>query len=401
VGDNGAAQQIYRTSPAMPVTASHLPSRVTILLSDAGGGHRSAARSLADALEGRAHVSLLNLLDEYTPFPFNRFSSSYGPWVNHAPGLWSLVYRAMESRKRITIGERSAYPLVRRRLRSVLAETQPDLVISVHPLLTGVPLRILREVGNPAPFVTVVTDPVSVHPAWFCPKVDLCTVATDEAQQLAISYGMNPDRVQVIGLPVRRAFWDPRDQPKTALRAKLGLNHLPMVLLTGGGAGIGNVLPMAQVIARRLAESGLPAQMVIIAGRNVELLRQLQSCSWPIPVTPLGFVDAMADWLAASDLLISKAGPGTLAEAACLGVPVLVTGYIPGQEEGNIRWLMTTGAGTFAQDPEKVAALVAEWLEPGNPTLTRMADHARSVARPHAALDIAQRALSLCSANRL
>jgi hypothetical protein len=85
-------------------------------MADAGGGHRSAARSLAEALEGRAQVSVLNLLDEYTPFPFNRFSSSYAPWVNHAPGIYSLVYRATESRKPVVLGEHSAYPLVRKRI---------------------------------------------------------------------------------------------------------------------------------------------------------------------------------------------------------------------------------------------------------------------------------------------
>jgi 1,2-diacylglycerol 3-beta-galactosyltransferase len=370
--------------------------RVVILMADAGGGHRSAARSLAEALEGKAHVQVLNLLDEYTPFPFNRFSSSYGPWVNYAPGLYSLFYRATESRRPVVLGEQSVYPLVRKRLADVLLSMQPDIVMSVHPLLTGVPLRVLREAGNQAPFITVVTDPVTAHPAWFCPEVDLCVVATEEARKLAMASGMDPRRVRVVGLPVRRAFSIQRTQPKAAQRLALGLDpDRRLILMTGGGAGIGKVLPMARAIARRLGRANLPVQMAIIAGRNTELLRQLRRTKWPIPVRPLGFVEAMADWLAASDLLVSKAGPGTLAEAACLGVPVVVTGYIPGQEEGNIDWVEHTGAGAYIRKTERVAELVTDWLMPQNPTLVRMAERASEVGRPQAAADIVSLALGL------
>ncbi len=180
------------------------------------------------------------------------------------------------------------------------------------------------------------------------------------------------------------------------MRAKLGIRpDVPLILLTGGGAGIGKVAQMASVIAARLADAQVPAQMAVIAGRNKELLRQLQSEPWPMPVIPLGFVENMPEWLAACDLLISKAGPGTLAEAACVGVPVLVTGYIPGQETGNVEWVTRSGAGAFAQEPERVAELVAEWLQPGSSTLTRMAERARSISRPDAAEEIGRVALDL------
>jgi 1,2-diacylglycerol 3-beta-galactosyltransferase len=145
-----------------------------------------------------------------------------------------------------------------------------------------------------------------------------------------------------------------------------------------------------------MATSSFPAQMVIIAGRNEVLLRQVQSEFWPIPVIPLGFVEQMADWLAAADLLISKAGPGTLAEAACVGVPVLVTDFVPGQESGNVAWIERTGAGAFAREPERVAELVRDWLRPGNPKLAEMAARARALGRPEATNEIVHAALALC-----
>ena len=109
--------------------------------------------------------------------------------------------------------------------------------------------------------------------------------------------------------------------------------------------------------------------MAIITGRNSVLERRLRAETWPISVTVLGYVNNMAEWLAAADLLITKAGPGALAEAACLGTPALITGYIPGQESGNVTWAEEHGAGVFEPNIDRIASLVAEWLQPGNPEL--------------------------------
>jgi hypothetical protein len=160
---------------------------ISILMADSGGGHRTAAVSLNEALEGVARVTFLNLMDEHAPFPFNQFSSGYGSVVNLAPWFYTLLYNYAGSRKRVEFTERVLYPYVRPSLAAALESACPDLVISVHPIQTDVPLRILRELGSRAPFVTVVTDPVSPPVAWFCPHVDLCVVATEQARDMAVA----------------------------------------------------------------------------------------------------------------------------------------------------------------------------------------------------------------------
>jgi 1,2-diacylglycerol 3-beta-galactosyltransferase len=363
-----------------------------------GGGHRSVARSLAEAFEGLAHVIPLYLIDDYAPFPFNAMSATYAPWVNYAPWLWRLAYRFGASRERVEWAELATYPLVRRQISPPLVTMRPDLVISVHPLQINLPLRILRSAGNQAPFISVVTDPVTPPVAWFYPDVDLCVVATQPARRAALANGMEPSKVKIIGLPIRRAFTEIRGRPRPDARAELGLRaDLPLVLLTGGGAGIGKVLPCARAISYQLATQETPAQMAIIAGNNDVLQRRLRSEPWPIPVTVLGFVENMASWLAATDLLITKAGPTTLAEAACAGVPVLITGFVPGQENGNVAWVEEHNAGVFVPDTAKAARLVSEWLKPGNPQLAEMAAQARALAHPAAASQIVQAALDLLS----
>jgi len=103
----------------------------------------------------------------------------------------------------------------------------------------------------------------------------------------------------------------------------------------------------------------------------------------------------MAEWLAAADLLITKAGPGALAEAACLGTPALITGYIRGQESGNVTWTVEHGAGIFEPDISRIAELVTDWFRPGDPALARMSAAASALAQPDAARQIAHAALGL------
>jgi 1,2-diacylglycerol 3-beta-galactosyltransferase len=135
--------------------------------------------------------------------------------------------------------------------------------------------------------------------------------------------------------------------------------------------------------------------MAIIAGRNQILQKQLQSEPWPVPVKVLGFVEDMPNWLAAADLLITKAGPGTLAEATCAGLPVIITGHIPGQEDGNVTWLEQHGAGIYAREPARVGALVSDLLRPDNPALAHMAVRSHSLAQCDASAHIAQAVLEL------
>ena len=64
-----------------------------------------------------------------------------------------------------------------------------------------------------------------------------------------------------------------------------------------------------------------------------------------VHVQGLGFVTQMAEYMVAADVLVTKAGPGTISEAAALSLPVMLTSFLPGQEEGNIDFVVDNGFG--------------------------------------------------------
>jgi 1,2-diacylglycerol 3-beta-galactosyltransferase len=282
------------------------------------------------------------------------------------------------------------------RLRRLLCELKPDLVVSVHPVLTALARRSLRRAGSDAPFVVVVTDLFDAHGIWFDPGADLTLVATGGADAKARKHRIPGERIRVVGMPVSLQFLS-RGRSKAEQRVQLGLDpDKTTALLVGGGEGMGKL----DEIAHAISDAGLPIQLVIIAGRNKALREKLAATEWNIPVHVKGFVTDMPDWMGAADVLITKAGPGTIVEGLACGLPILLSGFLPGQEAGNVAFVEQSGVGVLERDPKALARTLGEWLAPGSDTLARLSARARELARPSAALDIASILDDILSAPR-
>eukprot|EP00934_Nitzschia_sp_Nitz4_P007043 Nitzschia sp. Nitz4//scaffold89_size161592//63297//64865//NITZ4_002376-RA/size161592-processed-gene-0.12-mRNA-1//1//CDS//3329559610//7033//frame0 len=106
-----------------------------------------------------------------------------------------------------------------------------------------------------------------------------------------------------------------------------------------------------------------------------------------VKVIALGFVTNMADYMVAADLLVTKAGPGTIAEAASLGLPLLLTSFLPGQEAGNVAVVEESGFGKMEQKASRIASTSLEWWRHPD-KLQQMSLAAQKVGNPDAAHDI-------------
>mmetsp|Transcript_8457 Transcript_8457/g.31450 ORF Transcript_8457/g.31450 Transcript_8457/m.31450 type:complete len:108 (-) Transcript_8457:139-462(-) len=97
----------------------------------------------------------------------------------------------------------------------------------------------------------------------------------------------------------------------------------------------------------------------------------------------------MSEYMAACDCVVSKAGPGTIAEAMICGVPVLLNGCIPCQEEGNIPFVINNRVGGYSEQPKIIASIISSWLAPENASeLQLMSDRAMALGRPEATFHI-------------
>ncbi|XP_051137473.1 probable monogalactosyldiacylglycerol synthase, chloroplastic [Andrographis paniculata] len=375
---------------------SDTPKKVLILMSDTGGGHRASAEAIKAAFSEEFgddyQVFITDLWTDHTPWPFNQLPKSYNFLVKHGT-LWKMTYYA--SAPRVVHGTNFAATstFIAREVAKGLMKYQPDIIISVHPLMQHVPLRILRSKGllKKIVFTTVITDLSTCHPTWFHKLVTRCYCPSEEVSKRALRAGLQRSQIKVFGLPVRPSFVKPV-RPKDVLRKELGMDELlPAVLLMGGGEGMGPIEATARALAGALYDEihGEPiGQILVICGRNKKLVNKLKLVDWKIPVEVKGFVTKMEDAMGACDCVITKAGPGTIAEAMIRGLPIILNDYIAGQEAGNVPYVVKNGCGKFSKSPKEIANIVSEWFGPKQHELIAMSQNALRLARPDAVFKI-------------
>lgn len=371
--------------------ADRLARRLLLLFSETGGGHHSTASAVAQALRDlhgeRAQVELMDALARYAPWPFSRLSSIYPTVVRLRGWPWATGYRLSDGARRIALITSGLWPLIRPAALRFILHHPADVIVSFHPALNHLILRALSATGARTPLLTMVTDLAATHAFWLSPDAARCLVPTEEARHRALTHGVPMERIEVTGLPVSGEFVATARKNPLAVRRRLGLEpESPVVLLVSGGEGMGPV----HRLSRAVASSGVQAQLVVIAGRNGRLRARLASETWPLPVRVEGFVCNMHEWMRAADLLVTKAGPSTISEALVMGLPMVLSGALPGQERPNVDYVVRAGAGAWAPTPGRAASAVRELLAPGSVRLAQMAARSRALARPDAAKRVAK-----------
>ncbi|MCJ7518329.1 MAG: glycosyltransferase [Anaerolineaceae bacterium] len=361
---------------------------IIFLFSDTGGGHRSAAEAIIEALElefpRKFTCEMVDFFLNYSPPPLNLAAPVY-PTFSRMDTLWKFSFDQSDDPDRMRVIYSMFWPYIRLFLYKLLREHPCDMFVSVHPLINIPLLRAMRRREICKPYLVVVTDLVSTHAAWFANEASKIIIPTQQAVRRAIRANVKPDQLKIIGLPVADRFCKPVGE-KRGLREKLGWpQDKVVILLVGGGEGMG---PLEE-ISREINSSNLDVALVAITGRNKKLKEKLESINWSIPVHIYGFVKDMPDLMRAADILLTKAGPGTISEALIAGLPIILYHRISGQEEGNVSYVIDEGAGVWAPDIADIIETLRYWLV--NPSKRQEAvDNARRLARPNASREIAQ-----------
>ena len=319
--------------------------RVLILMSDTGGGHRASAqaldRSLSEQFPGKINVTIMDIWTEHANYPFNNFVPMYR-YLAKNPLLWRGFYAYGQFAPTKLFTEVWSWQNSYKSFKDAIIGSNPDLVVSVHPLCQLMPIWAVEEMNKvrdrkklPINFITVVTDLGGAHSTWFDRRADKIFIPSNAVKKLARAQGfIAEDKIVMRGLPIRPAFWK-NAQPKAQLRKMLGLTQkAKTVLLMGGGDGVGGLPQIAIEIAKSLGKaSSMQSQVIVICGHNAAVKHKLQTRKYPdnVRVVVKGFIDNVDEFMGASDCLVTKAGPGTIAEAMTRGLPLILSSFLPGQ----------------------------------------------------------------------
>jgi processive 1,2-diacylglycerol beta-glucosyltransferase len=316
--------------------------------------------------------------------------------VKTIPQLYRYIYHRAERATEVGRFRTWAHQFTASNLRGLIEQDRPDVVVCTHAFPCGAMAEYKTLFGDAPPVVAIVTD-FAVHRFWIHENIDGYCVATEAMRGAIVERGLAPERVLVSGIPVRHEFATP-SAPRETLRERLDLpRDRHVVLLMGGGLGIA---PIERMLAA-LKDVRAPLAAVVMAGRNVQIGRRLMQTAERVeyPVRALRFVDNVYDYMHAADVLVTKPGGLTTAEALVAQIPIVLCKPLPGQEERNARMLLERGAAIAVRNvdelPETLERLLAD-----NARRHRMVTSGALIARPHAAVDVAKMIAALVGARK-
>jgi len=356
---------------------------VLVLSAAAGAGHVRSAEALVAAFAAKGipakHVEVL----EYASYFFKKvYSDLYIELVNHQPAILGLVYDALDHpwkyrKRRLALDWLNTRPLVR-----LLLTERPRLTVCTHFLPAEILLYLRRKKILDVPVGVVITD-FDLHSMWLYRDVDWYFAACEETKVHLAALGIPPETIHVTGIPIDPVFSSPGE--KGQIRRELGLQpDLTTVLVSAGGFGMGPV----ESLAKALQEVRHPIQVAVICGKNPALKSRIEELPAPShPVRAVGFTTEMERWMAASDLLVGKAGGLTSSEALASGLVMVIVNPIPGQEERNSDHLLEEGVAIRCNNLPALAYKIDTLLS-DKERFDRMRQAVRRLARPNAAADV-------------
>lgn len=365
--------------------------KVLILTAGFGEGHNAAARNLADALEfisEDVQTEILDLLDATYGKANLMVKKTYLGILNYMPGLWNNLYHWMDQ-SRFLDRQFGNLTRLQHALRDILQETQPDCVVSTYPLYGHIIQRLFRDHRERSfRFITIVTDSISVHAAWYRAPSDFFCVANEATAEVLRSAGLSPERIKPLGFPVSPAFT--QALPESLLEPGEGLPKRLLYIINSAKK------KAAKTVEHLLAIPGI--HLTITTGRDPELKADLMKLTQfhADRVSILGWTNLMPRLMRTSHLVISKAGGATVQEAIAARCPLIINHVLPGQEAGNAELVEKEGLGAVTDSPRGVARLVERAFEQNAQLWREWRSHLSRLSRPDAALRLAELVLEQC-----
>jgi len=362
--------------------------RIFILTLSIGTGHVRAAeviqRALYDCIDP-VEVRLLDALKVAHSWFLSLYVRPYWWLLRRAPALWRRLFERRQTKLHRATAPRWVFRRGCKRVLEQLKAFSPHLVIANEIGAVEIAALGKREGWFHAPILAVQTD-FQTEPPWAQAEVDVYCVGSEEARSQLVHWGTSPNRILVCGIPTDPAFSLPLERGE--LRRALGLDvQRPVVLVMGGGMG---PAPL-DAIVQSLELCRFPLQAVAVAGHDRSMRQALERLRGRLTLDLhiFGWTDTVSDLMAAADLLITKPGGLTSAEALSAGLPMVVTHPIPGPEERHVRYLVQQGVAVQAETLADIPRVVTQMLSQPD-KLAEMSRRQKDLARPDAAHAIAQ-----------
>ncbi len=360
-----------------------MSSSIMVLSAAAGAGHIRAAEALVNAFNAKGiEVHHIEVLKYTNPVFRKAYSDLYKELCNKNPDILGWIYKTLDrpwkyQKRRLAMDLLNVSPFIK-----LLTHEKPNLALCTHFLPAEILVYLQKKNILNIPIGVVITD-YDAHAMWLYRNVDWYFVACEETKVYLTTLGIPAEIVHITGIPVDPSFGV--EKSKSDIRLSLGLDvDTTTILVSAGGFGVGSV----ELMVRTLQNIQHPIQIVVICGKNPQLeqkLKELRHNRHPVKI--VGFTTEMDKWMAASDLLVGKAGGLTSSEALASGLILVIVNPVPGQEERNSDHFLENGVAIRCNNPPALAYKIDTLLS-DRERFSRMQQNVKHFARPQAAGEI-------------
>ncbi len=352
-------------------------------------GHYQAAKAIERALlglDGSIEADMINAFDFTNPILGRIITRAYLEVIKKKPELWGNIYDNPSVLEKMKKAREALHKYNKPKIKKLLDTFAPDAVYCTQAFPCGMVADYKRAYGKDIPLIAVLTDHAP-HSYWIFDEVDVYVVPSERTADIMEQKGISREKIRIYGIPVDLRFKE--EQKKDPIRVDLGISpEKSTVLIMGGSQGLG---AMEGVVKSFLGDEEHPYQLLVVTGINKKLYKRLLDI---IPsenrlIKLLPYTENIEELMEVSDIIITKPGGITTAEALAKRLPILIINPIPGQEFLNTEYLVKEGVAIEAEDFNEIHDTINELFSSPD-TLRKMKENAERVARPDSALKIAE-----------
>ena len=355
----------------------------TLFLSaSTGGGHDKAAEAVMECMKHKnpdSNMLLSNSLKHISPLFDRLITGTYLHTMRNTPNVYGTLYELSEKAENITDITKTLNRLLSYRLSDFIDTFAPSVIVSTHTFPLQMISSLKRKGKLSVPAVGIITD-YTHHYFWKLDNIDAFIVAHDYIKDGMIKMGISSNRIHTYGIPVGRSFLEKWD--RSILLSEFGLQARNTILVMGGSLGFGEI----EGVFSSLLKCERDIQILVVAGLNYKLENKLKELATHTKkaVRIFGYTDRISDLMDISDLIITKPGGVSIAEALIKQLPIILMTPLPGQEERNARFLLNTGAAVQLFQGDAMDSVLHQILD-NSLKIRQMKDMAKFLAHPEAA----------------
>ncbi len=321
--------------------------RILILSVVAGGGHNSAARSVVTSIQEKnpdAEIQVVDILKTYSVRDYYMTKYGYATLIGKLPFIYAAGYwlsnhglfKNFYASAPLTVARNIAPKLYR-----MINEIKPDVIYCTH-FYPAMALSLLRQAYQVPPVVIASSLDYAVEPFFDKARnIDYITIANEEFIPGRLHSGYSLEQIKVTGIPTQDKFY--KKPNKLALRKKLGLDPdmFTILIMFGGGEWAGTY-KIYKELAKAYKKN---IQVIVINGSNKKTFRKIAKLETPdnIKLLNVGFTSEVETYMGAADIALTKAGGLSTTEMVNIGLPMLISTKVYGQEERNMEFMVSHG----------------------------------------------------------